>query len=609
MDDLIWTLDSVDLAGTGRPRLAGASLRVRRGTTAVMGCSGAGKTSLLNLLVGFESPDSGSVRGNLPGEGAGLPLFWVPQDGGLWPNLTVREHLEAVTPDAAAREGLDDLLGDFDMQGLAKSSPGELSMGERSRLAVMRALASGAGVLVMDEPLAHVDEARAPRYWRAVRERIAASGASLVFATHRAERVVAEAEHVICLKDGRVLYEGEVADLYWRPQTREQAECLGEVNWLDGPDARLWLGNGQAGSHCYRPEHLTLARSDRGGLIVRSTRFRGPVAETELQHDGTGRVRTFVHRSTGEAVRTGQRVVLKVLTCLLVLLLLAGCGRGDVPALEVRDLSCWAMPPDGPRVPAPRCLATGPMGEVYCLDTAARVLVFDRDGKCRRWWRMPDTEAGNPEGLCVLRDGRLAVCDTHYNRVVLFTLDGEVVGQFGRFGKGAGEFMYPSGIAQDEAGDLYVAEYGGHDRVQKFTCDGEFLMEFGRFGTDVGEFQRPGGMAWRDGLLYVADAMNGRITMFDAAGRYVGLLSGPEGPPSLQFPYDVALGPGGVVYVVEYGAGRLSKLGREGHLLGRYGRIGSDPGAFSTPWGLTVCEGDRLLVADTGNRRIVELTL
>ena len=91
VNDLLWKLDSVSLGGNAMPRLREASLEIREGVTAVIGHSGAGKTSLLNLLVGFEKPDRGGIA-------APRSFFWVPQNNGLWPQHTVREHLEIVSP-------------------------------------------------------------------------------------------------------------------------------------------------------------------------------------------------------------------------------------------------------------------------------------------------------------------------------------------------------------------------------------------------------------------------------------------------------------------------------------------------------------------------------
>ena len=134
------------------------------------------------------------------------------------------------------------------------------------------------------------------------------------------------------------------------------------------------------------------------------------------------------------------------------------------------------------------------------------------------------------------------------------------------------------------------------------------MLSFGSFGTAPEQFQRPSGLAWQAGRVYVADAINNRIQAFSGDGEFLGILGGPEAP-ALHFPYDIGIGSDGCLYVVEYSSGRLSKVDLAGRVLGRYGSTGGGEWEFSTPWGLAVAPGGRIVVADTGNRRIVELRL
>ena len=604
MPDSLWTLRNVRLGGRGASRLDDVSVCLRPGVTAVLGASGAGKTSLLNLLVEFERPDSGSVTRHAVTDGR-LPVYWVPQDGGLWPHLTVREHLRAVAT-AAPEEELTALLDVLAVGATADSRPDALSMGERARVAVARALAARPAVLVMDEPLAHVDRARTDGYWAVIRSHVAASGASLIFATHSPETVLAEAERVICLHDGRLVYDGEVERLYRDPADREQAECLGPTNWLPGAEAAAWIGGTANGRACYRPADVEAVREPDGPLEVQSYRFRGALAESEVLHRRSGRRRRLLHLSSRPALRPGERIRLRALLVILLAFVLAGCGGGEA-ALHVKEIDHWSMPPEGKMVPAPRSVAVGQDGEVIVLDTAGRVIVFDERGRMLRSWYMPEYETGKPEGVCVLADGRIVVSDTHYHRVVIFDRDGNVLKVFGREGRAPGEFIYPVGITRDDADHLYVCEYGGNDRVQKFTADGEFLLAFGSFGAGERQFQRPSGMAWRAGKVYVADAINDRVLIYSDEGDYLGVLGGPE--LALGYPYDIVLGGDDRFYIVEYRTGRLTAVTPDGRLLGRFGSTGRGEGQLSRPWGLAIDEKSRVRIADTDNRRIVELRL
>lgn len=149
-------------------RLQGITFSVPAGAYAVlMGRTGCGKTSLLEILCGLRRPDNGrvwiggrDVTTALPGHrGVG----YVPQDGALFPTMTVREQI-AFAPRrqkivAAEREKLvSSLAAATGTEGLLDRMPAHLSGGERQRVALARALAARPAVLLLDEPLAALDE-------------------------------------------------------------------------------------------------------------------------------------------------------------------------------------------------------------------------------------------------------------------------------------------------------------------------------------------------------------------------------------------------------------------------------------------------------------------
>ena len=295
---------------------------------------------------------------------------------------------------------------------------------------------------------------------------------------------------------------------------------------------------------------------------------------------------------------------------ILTLLSIVGCSDDPSgPAIDVSTVKHHLMPADGPKIPAPRGMTTGPDDSIYVLDNGGRVLVYSSDGEMQKSWHMPEYDVGRPEGICIFKDGRIAVADTHYHRVVFFDKDhtGKVESMLGKEGQGTTEFIWPVAVIQDDKENFYVSEYGGDNRVQKFSVDGKFLKQWGGNGTEPGKFQRPSGMVWHDGKIYTADAFNNRIQVFTDEGEFVGMLGGETDAPSLHYPYDITRSVGGDFYIVEYGANRVTKLNSEGRLLGRFGTTGGGDGQFLTPWGLTIDSKDRVWVADTGNRRIVEL--
>lgn len=614
----VWQLEQVRLGPPARLRLTEITLSIPPGITAILGESGAGKTSLLNLLVGFERPDAGTICFQ-PGNAA-LPLAWVPVDGGLWPQLTVREHIAGVvrtgdreqeTGNGGNDQATAQWLDAFDLNHVAARRPATLSMGERARLSVARALASGAAVQVMDEPLAHVDSARSPKYWSRIRSSVRDCGGCLVFATHAPEIVLREASWVICLEQGRVVWQGAVSELYSHPPDERTAQFLGPVNWLSPTAAEHWMGIATSAPLCLRPEQLQLVPADAGPFQVEQVRFAGSIAEADLRDADTQERRTFYHRPPAPQLSAGLPVALRALLLGLVLLMAlatSGCNQsnGHDRPLAVTRSRHFCLPSEGAMLPAPRGMTFGPRDELFILDNAGRMIVYDPDGTVLRQWWMPEYSAGKPEGAWVLLDGRIAVADTHYHRVLFFDQQGAVLGSLGEQGEGPGQFIYTVKVTQDPQGFLYVAEYGGNDRVQKFTAEGQYVLTIGKVGTGPGEFQRASGLVWKEGVVYVADAINNRIHAFKDDGTFLRIIADAE-TAGLHYPYDMALSPDGTLWLAEYGGNRLTQVSTEGKLIGHYGTAGRGLEHFWTPWGVAVRRDGMVFVADTGNRRVVEL--
>jgi iron(III) transport system ATP-binding protein len=321
MTEFLWQLQDVSLTTAGVTRLQNINLVIQGGVTAVIGYSGAGKTSLLNLLAAMERPTHGSVIRSFPQTASKLPLYWVPQDGGLWPHWTVHRHLMAVSPQQSASgrdhdlsDFIDELLNQFDLKHRQQAFPGDLSMGERSRLAVARSLATRANVLVMDEPLSHVDTVRRPAYWNIIRKQLKQNQTSLVFSTHEPETAIRESESAICLSDGRVLYAGSTMELYRHPESAEVARFLGPINWFSEQEAALWLKEEPPVKLALRPEQIRVLPDEQADTQVVAFRFCGNYAETTLQKTKSTEQRTIVHRPTATDHQPGQHVRLEVIS-------------------------------------------------------------------------------------------------------------------------------------------------------------------------------------------------------------------------------------------------------------------------------------------------------
>jgi iron(III) transport system ATP-binding protein len=312
-------IEHLTLAGGTRDRLHDVSVKIPSGRTAVVGYSGAGKTSLLNVLAGFEKPDHGSVKWTAPNcDSNRLPLYWIPQNGGLWPQMTATQHLSTVSKNA---DWADEILSLLNLSHRRLAYPGELSEGERSRLSLGRALASRAAVLLMDEPLSHVDPVRKPEFWNVIRTWIDREGISIVFSCHEPDIVLKHSEHVVCLQDGRIVHSGRTTDLYHQPPNRIVGEFVGALNWFETEDRHfamlpgLQSVNSQTESirsaFGIRPERLQLTPDPNGPLEMVQDPLLGPISESDVRHLQSGARKTIYHQGNSNVTK-GDRVTLQL---------------------------------------------------------------------------------------------------------------------------------------------------------------------------------------------------------------------------------------------------------------------------------------------------------
>jgi putative ABC transport system ATP-binding protein len=181
--------------------------------TVAAGPSGSGKTTLLSIIAGFETPDAGSVRfeSPLPAGAEPLSLTWrhlafVPQALALLDELSVEENVDVpalLDPDAPGGVPAEELLTRLEIQQLADRYPSMTSGGEQQRTAVARALRLHPALLLGDEPTGHQDRERIDLVIGLLREH--AYGGNVVLISSHDEAVIAAADRVLTLADGRLV--------------------------------------------------------------------------------------------------------------------------------------------------------------------------------------------------------------------------------------------------------------------------------------------------------------------------------------------------------------------------------------------------------------------
>jgi molybdate transport system ATP-binding protein len=191
--------------------------------TALFGESGAGKTTLVNLIAGLLQPDQGRIAIDDvvfvdTAEGIAMPAHrrgvgYVFQEGRLFPHLSVRGNLTYGMRFARGRSGpsLDDIATLLGIGALLDRRPGDLSGGEKQRVAIGRALLAAPRLLLMDEPLASLDRKRKAEilpYIERLRDEVRLP---IVYVSHAADEVARLADDVVVLASGNVVAHGRPA--------------------------------------------------------------------------------------------------------------------------------------------------------------------------------------------------------------------------------------------------------------------------------------------------------------------------------------------------------------------------------------------------------------
>lgn len=279
------------------------------------------------------------------------------------------------------------------------------------------------------------------------------------------------------------------------------------------------------------------------------------------------------------------------------------------------------------------------------VDKTARIQMINLDtGDVMGVLHTPRWDRGKPTGLTVanslLDPGKLAVyvADTHEHRVLVYELPlpatdqpvpTEPDFQFGGFGEGPGQFIYPTDIAvdADEQGrvrDIYVSEYGGNDRINHFTVDHAtsppaltWISQIGVVGEEVDASDHPLALARPQSIelrtsttgqreLVVTDASHhrwGRMTLDDQLIAWHGdPLDTSDG--AYRFPYGLTLLEDGTALIAEFGGNVIRLVDVEsGRTLLRYGVAGRAAGQLAQPWAVGAA-GGRLVILDSGNSRV-----
>ena len=271
----------------------------------LLGPSGSGKTTILRMIAGLETPDSGDiiidgVRVNdLAASKRGIGFVF--QNYALFRYMTVYDNIAfGLRVQKADKKKIDErvreLIKLIGLEGLERRYPSQLSGGQRQRVAFARALAPNPQLLLLDEPFAAIDAKvrKELRSW--LREMIEKLGVTSIFVTHDQDEAIEVADEIIITNKGRIEQTGTPIEIYHNPKTAFTASFFGETTFVDDYSKfHNFEHIENAEKAIVRPEFVKVTKknevqkykSSASHGVTKNVLFRGDSIEVVVDVDGT----------------------------------------------------------------------------------------------------------------------------------------------------------------------------------------------------------------------------------------------------------------------------------------------------------------------------------
>lgn len=291
---------------------------------ALLGPSGSGKTTILRMLAGLETEDSGDIliAGNRVNDIAPAKrgIGFVFQSYALFRYKTVFENIAfglriAKWNKADIKNRVEELVELVGLQGMEKRYPSQLSGGQRQRVAFARALAASPQLLLLDEPFAAIDAKVRQELRSWLRELISEVGITSIFVTHDQDEAIEVADQIIVTNQGRIEQIGSPLEIYQNPQSAFVAQFVGHPSKVENPSDWKGFQHVEDGvGALIRPEYVTITKkteknkypiSSEEGTVTRVS-FRGNSIELNINLKGQEIVATRL--LTEEPVEVGETV-------------------------------------------------------------------------------------------------------------------------------------------------------------------------------------------------------------------------------------------------------------------------------------------------------------
>jgi len=310
--------------GSDTPAISNFDLLIRPGEfVSILGRSGAGKTTALRVVAGFEQVSSGYVR--IGGQLVGSSFVHVPpdqrriglvfQDYALFPHLTVAKNVEFGLKDLPADQRSARIAPVLDMVGMSGYESRyvhELSGGQQQRVAIARALAPDPVALLLDEPFSNLDRQLRAALRRDIKEIVRKTGATTLLVTHDREEALATSDRIAVMGQNSIEQIGTPEEVYQNPVSADVAKLIGPCELIPG----VFRGGVVMTEAGVFPTRVTADNSISDGeqvlALMRASELEIETASEDEQRTGTVELREFEGEFSEYSIRLDSGTLLRV---------------------------------------------------------------------------------------------------------------------------------------------------------------------------------------------------------------------------------------------------------------------------------------------------------